>query len=503
MKRLLQLCALFITGVFTNTCLEAQTVTQNGNDFIITPPPDRPKGVQTWFEYGDGGFSSSINSNRVLGAKIYEPLLVTVPLYDTSKDRAITLINTASNISSTGSGRNNTTLHNEIPVLPSGKSLYITRNTCEIVPHDPMIFALTYKKPVDIDGPVNKRDQKKIGEDANKYYILFFYNDTRSLQPITEQKELADAPVNNIRNFEQETIDFTTLASLENIEPKVKDYTNCIRFTLDHLPESGERNIFINADAETKLDLYKSCSVYAIFVSQDPATNILKKIDDFLIEKIPFALAHDPNYLAQTPYCIRLPKKIKTFEYKLHFQNIGEGDADQVRALVTLPDGMDITTFRILSSNFAGRNGSSFLRHTILQNGKQIEFFFTPSSGILLQGTYVNNAGTNPVTMGEVDFSIDATVNVKDSLQSEAAIYFRNSADQTWNEAVLTNKPVSYYKECCDCSICECKPSPVPSRCYKILGLCWWWWLLILAALFLTWWFVAARRRRKKRADNT
>ncbi len=469
------------------------TVIQNtsANSFDIKVTQTASKPVNTWLEYGDGGFSTKGITTRILGKQFYPALVAAAPLYDTGKDFSqVTVLNTAI-ITGYNTGVLNQSA-NKLPVLPLDKWIYVTQNVSDIALNDPMIFALTYK--ILDAAPIQGFNIK------NKYELLFYYNDTRSFNDINAVNKIPGINVDNIRVFEKEEIGFSMPSGMESIDSRISGFKKCISFKLTQLQLDGERNIFINTKAFGDLEIGKSCSIYAIFVETKPDGS-KRKIDDFFIDRIPFALAHDPNYIVQTPFCIKNPKKIKEFTYKVHFQNIGAGDADQVRVEVMLPEGMDVKTLKIQSCNFACVDAKSFFSTSEI-NSKKLIFLFNPEQiprgrllhGTLLKGNYVDNPSVNPLTTGEIHFTLNATTQVQDSLEAYADIYFRNKADGSWNEVVKTRVVKSFYKDCCDCSVCVCPPIPVPSICYKILGLCWWWWLIILATIIIILWLLKRQR---------
>lgn len=468
----------------TNAPLPVVTQTPPGKG---SSEPDTSKRMTIWLESGNGFFTTDPAKPAPFSvSQLHNPFLLFTRLYDTTKDLRIIVDNThtADGTSSGGGPYNQYLGESRIKIIP---------NVYDIVPGDTMAFALVYRSmsnPASATTPIHK--------------LYFFYNDNISFDSLTSNSMMVTGGgIPFCRMHYGEEADFPAPPAGLSTGPGGEQYNNCIVFTIPEvMVEQGlkEKNLFVSLVAKDKLEYGGSGSVYAVLT--DASGNV---IGTDLIPDMRFAPAHDPNYIVQKPGCLLLPKKAASFTYTVHFQNTGAGDADSVKMLVHLPKGMDWSSFNpasgIVAAKFAGKKVQGNDMVITPDPGNNIlQVLFKPVDRRRLVGTQAINPATNPVTMGEITFTIRSTPNTEDSLQAYAEIYFHSvnpsikaqGNDGQYEDPVLTKMATTYYKKCC----VNC-PDPVPGPgCHKIIGLCWWWWVLILLALLLIL-FVLVRRRRK------
>jgi hypothetical protein len=269
-----------------------------------------------------------------------------------------------------------------------------------------------------------------------------------------------------------------------------------------------EKTVFLSLVPDTTIEEGKTGSVYAVLT--DASNNV---IGTDSIANMRFAPAHDPNYLSQRPFCLKLPKKEYPFVYKVHFQNTGDGNATEVKLDIHLPTGLNWSTLNITKATFAGVDYTAVIKNNVSLNRTTgiatVHFFDTAILGrkIKLLGLAecdTNHPGNDPRSMGEILFDIKSTPNTDDKMEAWADIYFKSehpSGDTVqggYEQPVITNHAVTTYKDCCGCTT----PTPLPPHCFTILGLCWWWWVLILIAVIFIWWLIARKKKDNKEAGT-
>ena len=466
------------------------------------------KRITVWLEPGDGFFTTDpLVIHPITNSQSHCPLMLATNIYDTSKD----LLNHPPTRMILDSNLTIATLHSgaiSFTKLLSVPGVKITPNVYDIVPGDPMAFAITYKtpgKPVAINNPVKLEkdnfDTENSDTVSKTFKLYFLYNNTRSFKPVVRDRQgdiigpdSVFLTVGRKHNSESILYNFTPPGSINKL-----GFTDCIQYLIP-TDENLEKTVFVSMMPYADLEIGKSGSVYAVLTDEND--NIL---GTDIISNMPFGPAHDPNYLVQRPYCLKFPKKEYPFEYKIHFQNTGPGNATAVKVVVHLPKALNAGSLVFTKASFAGVDFTAIIKSKGFKiAGDSLVILFTsPSPSNYLLGTAISNApASDPKTMGEVLFTVKSTPNTEDVMEAQADIYFKSehpSANLTpdgYEKPVTTNKAITKYKDSCVCRDC-----PVPV-CFTILGLCWWWWLIILAVLALLMWFIITKRRKDKKDQH-
>lgn len=477
------------------------------------PGEDQSKHKICWLETGDGRFTTDPSKIYTdIGKQSHLPLMAVVSLYDTGKGPRPTIVN-LNNQSLIGVG--NAKINDNSILLD--KILKISSNVKDIVEGDTMFFAVTYTL-----------SPKKIGytyTQEDECFLIFYYNNNKTFSPISEttEQKIDGNLIPSVRTHFEET-PAGSVPDISNMVPALGKFNNSFALKLSSLnaTNGSEMNFFITAIPESELEEGKSGSVYAAMVIKPFNSREYKVIALDSIINMPFEVAHDPNYMVQRPYCLKLPHKIYPFEYKIHFQNTGEGRADKIKIIAKFPMGLNWSTFKIKQATLAGKKYSTGpeFKYIIDKSKNIIEFHFIPTDPLnFLMGTGLNNINPaiNPNTMGDIDFSVFSTSNTSDTLKSSAAIYFHSvgKLPDDYETPVFTNTETTIYKTCCDCSKCDCpsvgggnEEPKVPGKdpisgnksfCLSFLGLCWWWWIIVVLSsiiLYLLW------RNKKKNSEK-
>lgn len=457
--------------------------------------PDTTKRITIWMEHGDGYYTTDAGDVRnISGTQSHSTFLLSTKLYDTTKEQKplpsrITYNNdpvTAGSFSASAT-----------QYLEGGVRLKITPNAYDIVPGDTMAFAIGYRAGVDQD-PVGNQE----GGLGRATKLWFFYNNNTAFNALTSNGVMVSSadPIQFCRKHNGESVSFPSIPDGINRDMYDEKYDNCILFSLTDQLLYNEKNVFVSLVPRTDLEIGKSSSVYVVLT--DDKNNV---IATDIIPNMRVAPAHDPNYIVQRPVCLLAPKKVYPFTYTIHFQNTGAGDANEVKVIAQLPEGMDWGSLKIKEAVFAGmdysgmQNSDQFIIRP--QDGDKLEIIFkAKDASHYLKGTNVVNPATNPQTMGEITFTINSTPETKYTLQAFADIYFRsvykseNADSAGYEKPVRTNIQTTSYKNCCEKG---CKPIEEPGCC-GFLGLCWWLWVLILLVIAGFIFFIVWRRHRKK-----
>lgn len=433
-----------------------------------------------WLEYGDGGFSSNGYSTRSLaqvsgGLKNW--LFVSSKLYDNTRDQL--RIQTGGPFSQPTSPRTNNPSDNDVPILttpnnsPVPNRILITPNAYDIINKDTMCFAVTYKfQPAD----------------GKCYYIVFNYNyNSNNTNPAFSPMASGGNPTNlNLGMLIQNTrVKYARTFHLEtNANPNtIPNFQNFLsqqingsyaNYVLMKLPicnsteAFAERNMFFSLVTNDLMANGNTTSINAAILETNSSDNSITAIvDQYTISGMQVSSSHDPNYIAQTPVCLQLPKIPRLFNYHLHFQNVGAGNADQVKITLQFTPGFDFNTFNITRARFSDDNYN-------INNAITIQKFPSLNQVVLtmdLHGDNIRNlnnplAGTNSLanpwtsleTMGDIYFNMQATAAVPYFITSQAFIEFHSAQTipPQWEASVATNTAVSTYSNCCNCAIFNC-----------------------------------------------
>jgi hypothetical protein len=464
---------------------------------VVGKADGNPKGkCNIWLEYGDGGFTTLPASLRQFGSNSYLPLLMAVPLYDTSKGKDGTITRRMLAPAAGFTKPAATQSSDNVPgILQPGKIVKLTPASSGIVPGEPLTLAVTYKS--------------RQNSETVKYYAILYYNsnNVQVFNPVNENSAASflystepAASIKNVRLFSGKQMPGTDLDPSSTFP---RPFANSLVTQLIPGQDTiSERNFFVTLDAVNQmkgLQQGEASVIKVLLVSiNGRARNVL---DSFSLSNKYLDKAFDPNEISVSPKCILLPKAETELSYKLAFQNLGKGPADSVKIVLHRPPGMNAASFTIKSVTYAGYTSSDAkvnFRHSYDPASNTDTFSFADAQAadgvdVHLKGmAQVVDGLTNPVTMGEIIFTIKTTASAQDSIICYSDIYFHSLSagiGGKWEDSVRTNNALTVYKT----KACECD-NTCPSDCYKIFGLCWWWWVLILLAIIILIWLLRRRR---------
>lgn len=481
------LCSIISCAVLLGNVCEGQTVKQQPNSpykFYVDPaiissssfvqstqPGAAPASPQAmlgdrimWLEYGDGGFTTNNNTIRPLStAQPDSWFFISSKLYDGTRDQF--RISSGSPFLNR-SGRSNPS-DNDAPILTGAKQVLITPNAYDIISKDTMSFAVTYKF---------------LPAAGKCYYVIFNYNNNVFLpmaggaDPATTNmvvNNFSSYPIKYARVFHGEiSVNPNSIPNFTSFMAQQigGSYTNSVVMKVCSdvdAPMLAERNIFFSLVSKDALVVGNNTSINATLVQTNNSGANPVVIDQHTIAGMGVALSHDPNYIVQSPVCLQLPKAPRLFQYHLHFQNTGPGEADIAEITLQFTPGFNLNTFNITQGRFSDVN-----YYDNIHNGISVRTNQALNQVILtmdLQGNRgLNNplAGTNnttnpwvnPETMGDVYFNMMSTAAVPYFITAQASIKFhsQHARPLDWETPVTTNTAISNYSTCCDCSLFNC-----------------------------------------------
>ena len=328
----------------------------NGNEVVFMPETPAlnqiagaPKAFYTYYwEFGDGYYSTDKNPKHIYKKEgEYNVRLWATNNYDTGKPpttrpKKITI-------------NNITTQYSETASMDGDFNLKRNR---EPVPNEEFVVILSYKNPKNYttNGKIylfyNEQKFK-----ANNFELI----DTRTYHNEKTVSTTGFAFTNNIdddgtylatsnkvfttmRTVMQDSTEKTNLPL--TIEQSKAMYKNWSLLEFDNMKPKEERNIFFSLKTTPEMvkDTSAIISVRGIYVPDSNYDN--HKVKDMEMEIV---TSHDPNKMSSNGTILNYRLvRFKTLQYKIKFQNNGEGPAHTIRLETDIPDMLDKSTIKVL-----------------------------------------------------------------------------------------------------------------------------------------------------------
>lgn len=484
------------------------------------------------FEYGDGYFTTQKNSTHYYADNLRKDLLLSLSgRYDTTTPPprfARSITPDATNMSSSQPSQSILNTNETIKVTPIATTLNVK---------DEMVFIVTYKIPVDV---TNAK-------------IIFYYNQNNNIffNPILTENSpmevivgsrdaVTPKTINRIRTHFGEN-NFSTNPSIYSIAKNSMlntTYSNAISYDINiNRAMYEERNIFISLKTADNFTNQANGDVEAVLVYSQPNTRNenqkqISEYNQFAVSSLSmpfFANPHDPNYISVMPKCLLTGNGLTKIHYKIHFQNEGGGTAHKLFIKVNLDSSLKDYVKDLTAASFKINVGNEPITTFIFNKGtseNSLMFEITPSViGGKLDSSLSSNKVpvwfSNPLTMGDIYFSLNIPHIKEADLGAFAAIRFFNGRGDSMPD-VITNTDTLFIRKVCNGKLfplikaladtttkAPLKPTTKykdinlkSDQCYKILGLCWWWWIVILLALLLSWFIISKNRKKEKDSTN-
>ena len=408
----------------------------SGSKYILSlnpepPPPVRTVGAsgepewQYFWEFGDGHYSEEKNPSH--GFTKTGNLSVKVnltPAY--SQDRAREYSKTV-NISRTG-----TPTTQKYPSLGRGNYISIRTNNNELVMREKLQLVIHYSPP---PGHASGFIALAFNEKAN-VKRGFRYDSQRSYYGESRLEDIYEAP-EVAGNSQNENL----------LEDQSGDFQSVEAFRYQNKTPGQTYRLFVTLRVETP-KIGSKIRLRAFFV---PAAGTLPNRGVVYDKSMEILASHDPNRIAVAPRVMEFPSAFdSTLNYKLYFQNKGEGRATGVTVRVNKDDIVNASSLKIQEAKIAGescpmcasvQNPQASCLDTVV-NEKSIDFVF---KNIVLSGTKGSETQDNEQTKGEIQFSVRPKIVMKnkkrmklpetDAIVTGGAIKFNTEED-----TIFTNK---------------------------------------------------------------
>ena len=401
-----------------------------------------PKAYYTYYwEFGDGSYSFKKNpTHRYKKTGNYEAKLWATNNYDngkppTSRPASVSI----SNISDQASADESSSFIKE-------ENLILKRNR-EPIPDQEMVFITSYK---------NNNNYVSSGKLYLFYNDAQFKNDNFILEDTRLHHNERIIPLNAISEVLTENDNHTLLASsaqsfLQNTTLFAQDTTKRRNLPLtleeskalyrdyqviafDDMQPGEERNIFrtLKTTPEMIKDTSAMVTLRSVYVPDENFDNHAVKDTEMEI-----VTSHDPNKMSSNGWLMNYRfVRFKRLNFKVRFQNNGEGPANTIRLEADTPAMFDKSTLRIEGMYPdcpicpKKREVNYSCLDTILQKDNIIFQF----NRIYLPGSEQKNVEEIDSTKGFVKYSMKFAKNFhKKKTRSRTAIYFDK------NEPIITN----------------------------------------------------------------
>jgi hypothetical protein len=403
-----------------------------------------------WYEYGNGSFiKQSFSDATTLSTFLNSLPAGNVPAPNVLGYRAISKIYTPPppppNLKFYGFQNtigNLTTYPTTKMVKPN--STFIHKSTNDFLSADTIQIALNYDKT----GLTNARQ------------LVFFYNSNpnKTFVPMTNFgketpfQSIQNTSITNILNLRRPNGEIPNLAptTLFNVGRVGNGFSDGIVFNLNTIDES---NVFLTMFTFPSIITTNNERMRLALL--DSNGNIIGDATNADVVNNSKLKSHDPNYEIVDPQCVLLSEAVgKKMHYKVHFQNIGEGNADSIKTFTELPIGYTIADIESLNDIKWSIGGIKFdsssydvkiLRNTF--NILRLEFRKKNAPMVLLGTLGLTDPINDVRTTGEFEFDLilKAPVFAPSNLTSFTDIYFDK------NPSVKTNEATICIRECCTC----------------------------------------------------
>ncbi len=532
---------MIIIGLCIFFCTQAQITNSPSNQFslstILGNPPlfqaatgNNPSSIAPvpssafFFEYGDGYFTSDINSTH----NYYSPvgatktsLLSLSGRYDTMKPPPAFAKYITTDAGNTGGSASQS-------ILTPGKSIGIMPIANSINRRDEMVFVLTYKLPA---GATNGK-------------IIFYYNQPNAtfFSSINNLSMMTvgvnDATPNSIpriRTHFGETWGGNITTTPSFVTGMLSDsYSNGLAWSLNtNMSENLERNIFITLPTLDNFTNQLDGKIEAVIIynQADSTKGIKPGKDTYKFDLVSISLPfsenpHDPNYISVTPKCIKVGSGLTKVNYRVHFQNEGGGPAHRLLVKISMDSTLKEYTNRLNENSFKIKIANKFttdftLTKSITENvlSFDIKLINPDNPDSSLSCNKVSMWHCNPLTMGDIYFSLDIPHDKEADLGAFASIVFHNGGKLAMEPVITAPDTLFIRNECIGSLFPLIKRLPIKAdsipggkkidppcincdNCKTILSLCWWWWLIIIAVALLIALFIARQKNKKKKESN-
>jgi hypothetical protein len=472
------------------------------------------------FEYGDGYYTTSTNSTFNYDGRYANPITILSlsGRYDTIKPPPL--------FAKTFNVSGNASMHIPQNNLPEKTYIQLVPIASNINPNDEMTYLLTYRVP----------------QGATCAKIVFFHNqnsfnvfdNTANAASITGYTSTT-ADIARMRVYFNETgtsiSEATVRSSIyngSNLAGSGYQNINAWQWSPGSPYAYEEHNIFITLRTKSNLPdglegYVEAALLYGSDIQKDTVDKKGKPIPNEcqytnravsnVFSRVSL-LPHDPNFIIASPSCIKKGSGQVPVKYHVHFQNEGGGDAHTLRIKIEMDKRLKQQIRNLNPTHFKAKVGGRDVLIDSVNNITDSSFTLVltnvdrttaQKNDMTLRSTSVPNWFINPLTMGDIYFTMNIPVDAVTDFYGKAAIVFVSASGQEM-KPVETNLETVFIRDSCTGMLLPAiKPDPKPDpctncNCKKLGPLCWYWWIIIAVGLLGLIWLVA--RRRKKEEDK-
>lgn len=217
------------------------------------------------------------------------------------------------------------------------------------------------------------------------------------------------------------------------------NYKTSKAWSFNNLQSGEQRNLFLSLNANNAMlaDTNAIITVTGLLISDDQ-----RVVETYTLE-MEIVASHDPNYIAVSQRDMNFRRiRSKDLEYKVHFQNNGEGPASAIQITCDVPTGLDATGLQVLDLYpkcllCPEQEVSWSCLDTSFQEGKVIFTF----KNIYLPGTRQEGISDRDSTKGFVKYRLLPNKKIRKlSFDARASIVFDK------NPPIQTNRTATHFK---------------------------------------------------------
>ena len=323
-------------------------------------------------------------------------------------------------------------------------------NNREPIPEEEMVVVVSYKNSLNYvaNGKLylfyNDREFK------NDNFELLDYRTHFNERKVTEDGFAFADELNNTNRFiaaasNEAYYKNTSFREDENLEMTLLECKSAFRnvhiLEFDNMDPSETRNAFFTFKTTPEMikDTSATVKMRGVYVPDRNYKNHKKKTLEMEI-----VTSHDPNKMSSNGLFMNYRLvRLKKLNFKIRFQNNGEGPARTIRLESDIPDMFDKKTLQIVDSYPKcpicpkGEEVTYSCLDTIIKQ-KQIHFTF---KNIYLPGSNQKNVAEKDSTKGFVKYTLKLAKDFhKQTTRSRTSIFFDK------NEPVITNYAVTRFK---------------------------------------------------------
>lgn len=404
----------------------------------LTQIPGAPKPFYTYFwDFGDGHFSTEASPTHTYKDNgIYDCSFYAVNNYDDGKKPTIKKKKIEVKNASYQAFRPSV----DEKDFFKANGIFEMRYNCMAMPNDTMLLTIGLKNKESIDAGGKlflMLNEKLYSQTCFDTTSIRLYNTGKMVlneNPMEQMLAINNLEVTESGSPASHTVlNFSSSTASSAFQQALQMYKSIYTIDLDNLEANESKFSFVELHVTPEMVKDTNATLVMTGVYVPPSGKaVMHKLN------IPVVNSHDPNKmnLKGGPLAYRFIKKHQEFNYKVRFQNTGEGPARKVALDISLPREFDMTSIKITDmhpycppcDSLAGITTGCW---ELKRNDDGALFTF---KGIYLKGTNQKGVQDKDSTKGFMEFGVHSLKRLdKKPFRARTAIYFDK------NEPVITN----------------------------------------------------------------